>query len=183
MAEIDPMLFSVPDEQQQRCPLCGGVVGFKRGKHGLFKSCSGYPACTLIEAVGQHDGHIIKTLDLPCPECGQALVLRQGRFGIFIGCAAYPQCQHIEKREQSANASSDIACPACNQGQLQEKKSRYGKLFYACDAYPDCKFALNFKPIKGRCSHCDYPLLMEKKLASGAVVLCANKACQAKQEP
>lgn len=75
------------------------------------------------------------------------LVLRQGRFGMFIGCSQYPQCEHtvvIDKPDETA-----IACPACQQGHLVQRRSRYGKIFHSCDRYPECQFVINFTPIAG----------------------------------
>ncbi|WP_407331764.1 type I DNA topoisomerase [Enterovibrio sp. 27052020O] len=184
--KIDESLFSAHEhalEQEERCPQCGSVLVIRHSKRGPFKACSAYPECNFIESLNHNDGHVVKALGLPCPECGNELVLRQGRFGMFIGCSAYPTCQHIEKRDQAPEEDNGIkvACPECNSGALHEKKSRFGKAFYACDGYPKCKFAVNLKPIKGMCETCGYPLLLEKKLAAGTFNVCASKKCQQKQ--
>ncbi|WP_154124606.1 DNA topoisomerase family protein [Grimontia hollisae] len=183
--KIDDSLFSAHEhalENEERCPKCGSVLVIKHSKRGPFKACTAYPGCDFVESLHHNDGHIVKELGIPCPECGNELVLRQGRYGMFIGCSAYPDCQHIEKRDQEPESETlDITCPACCKGKLHEKKSRFGKAFYACDAYPKCKFAVNLKPIKGNCEVCGYPLLLEKKRASGVVEVCADKRCQHKQ--
>lgn len=135
-----------------------------------------------MQGFTNNDGHIIKALGLACPECGNELVLRQGRFGMFIGCSNYPDCQHIEKREKAEKAQqTHVDCPECQKGLLCEKQSRFGKRFYACDAYPKCTFAINFKPIFGKCAICGYPLLVEKHSANGVSIYCAAKKCQSKQ--
>lgn len=186
VGKIDGSLFNVGEhalKKEQRCQQCGSVVVIKYGKHGPFKACTAYPKCSYIESL--YDAHIVKSLGLPCPECGDELVLRQGRFGMFIGCSSYPACQHIEKRDQRERAETEqekITCPECQKGKLHEKLSRFGKTFYGCDAYPKCKFVVNQKPKKGRCEVCSYPLLLEKKRASAVINVCANKACQHKQE-
>ncbi len=33
------------DEEEQSCPLCGGMLMLRKGKFGMFYGCSGYPAC------------------------------------------------------------------------------------------------------------------------------------------
>lgn len=188
VGKIDESLFSVSDsalKKEQRCHQCGGVVVIKSGKHGPFKACSGYPECNYIESLHHNDAHIVKLLGIPCPECGDELVLRQGRFGMFIGCSAYPTCQHLEgryKKDEPENKEDKITCPECKKGQLDEKLSRFGKTFYGCDTYPECKFVVNQKPTKGCCELCGYPLLLEKKRVSGIVNICANKKCLHKQQ-
>ncbi|RYI40209.1 hypothetical protein EVY05_26260, partial [Escherichia coli] len=47
----------------------------------------------------------------------------------------------------------------------------------SCDRYPECQFAINFKPIAGECPECHYPLLIEKKTAQGVKHFCASKQC------
>lgn len=32
-------------EEEQSCPVCGGVLMLRKGKFGIFYGCSGYPAC------------------------------------------------------------------------------------------------------------------------------------------
>jgi putative DNA topoisomerase len=36
-------------------------------------------------------------------------------------------------------------------------------------------------PVNGQCAQCGYPLLIEKKYAKGAKLLCANRKCSAPQ--
>lgn len=162
--------------QSDVCPECGAALQIRQGKQGLFLGCSAYPACDYLRPLQQRDGHIIKVLEgQPCPACQADLVLRQGRYGMFVGCSAYPQCdytQALDAPEQTA-----AACPQCHSGQLLQRLSRYGKTFYACDRYPACQFAVNYKPISRECPHCHYSLLLERKTAHGVRLQCANKQC------
>lgn len=159
------------------CPQCDGELIIRSGAHGPFHSCSNYPDCDFIRPLkAQADGHIVKVLDDPlCPVCQGQLVLRQGRYGMFIGCINYPECEHIESTSHSDE--TDIPCPQCKEGKLLQRKSRFGKIFYACDHYPSCQFAINFKPLIGVCAECRYPLLIEKRTAQGIRQYCASKAC------
>ncbi|GAA5648204.1 MULTISPECIES: DNA topoisomerase family protein [Vibrio] len=179
--KIDDKLFSAHEHalEHEPCPVCGGKLQLRHGKHGAFLGCSHYPACDYLRPLHQNDGHIVKELGVPCPECGSELVLRQGRYGMFIGCSAYPQCHHIESPDKPPQAeSAQFGCPECGKGHLVERKTRFGKLFYACDHYPKCKFAVNQPPLAGVCEVCHYPLLVEKKLVSGVRRQCANRKCQ-----
>jgi DNA topoisomerase I len=71
------------------CPECGAPLALKKGKFGLFVSCSTYPRCK---------GKGPKTDGLPCAKegCGGKLVLRKrkGRRA-FYGCSEYPECTFI----------------------------------------------------------------------------------------
>ncbi|UTV27714.1 DNA topoisomerase family protein [Photobacterium atrarenae] len=179
--KIDEQLFSAREHAlEQHCPRCGAELVMRNSKRGPFLGCSAYPACDFIQSLSHNDGHIVKRLGTPCPECGEELLLRQGRYGMFIGCAGYPACHHIESPERKA-ADTQLTCPDCGRGHLVERKSRYGKTFYACDQYPACRFAVNFKPVAGACQQCGFGLLIEKKLASGIKLQCAARKCHAYQ--
>lgn len=185
-SKIDQQLFSAHEHALSReaCPLCNGVLQLRHGKHGPFLGCDQYPQCEYVRPLHQNDGHIVKELGVPCPECGHELVLRQGRYGMFIGCSDYSQCHHIESVHAPVEPPQQetLYCPECKCGHLVERKSRFGKTFYACDQFPKCKFALNFTPLKGPCELCGYPLLIEKKTAKGIKMCCADRKCQHVQD-
>lgn len=163
-------------KKNEPCPECGADLVIRNGRHGPFLGCSRYPECQYIRALKSADGHIVKVLEgQPCPQCGDVLVLRQGRYGMFIGCHNYPQCEHTEAIDKPDETRLD--CPQCAKGKLLQRRSRYGKAFYACERYPECQFSLNLKPIAGTCPHCHYPLLVEKKGAGGVRRYCASKCC------
>ncbi|EFP97117.1 type I DNA topoisomerase [Vibrio caribbeanicus] len=182
----DNALLSQRSKVKQSCPECQqqgrkGVLEPRRGKHGPFLICS---ECDFLKPLGNHDGHVVKALGVACPQCQAELVLRQGRYGMFIGCSDYPQCQHIEsveKPEPDLTCHSHL-CPECGLGQIVERKSRFGKVFYACDSFPQCKFTLNLSPISGECEQCQFPLLVERKSATGSKLQCANRKCNAVQK-
>ncbi len=79
-----------------------------------------------------------------CPKCGQPMIVRSGRFGLFLGCSTYPKCKGI----RSIRQGTGVTCPECGQGELIEKRTRKGRLFWACERYPDCKHATWVKPIQ-----------------------------------
>lgn len=85
----------------------------------------------------------IKT-DKICPKCGKPMVEKLGRFGRFYACTGFPECKHTE----SVGVSEDLnlKCPKCGQGKVVAKKTKRGKIFYGCDSYPKCDFALWDKP-------------------------------------
>lgn len=94
-----------------------------------------------------------------CPNCGSDLVIRKGRYGSFTACSNYPTCKYIKKEERVENIVCD--CPKCD-GEIIEKKTKRGKIFYGCNKYPKCDVALWDKPTGKLCHNCN-SLLVEKK--------------------
>ncbi|MDX1728415.1 MAG: type I DNA topoisomerase, partial [Pseudoalteromonas tetraodonis] len=60
------------------------------------------------------------------------------------------------------------------------RSNKFGKVFYSCDCYPSCKYTLNHKPVDQACPACDWPVVTEKKTASGIVLQCPQKSCMHK---
>ena len=94
-----------------------------------------------------------------CPNCNSPLVVRKGKFGEFVACSNYPECKYIKKEEKVKTII--CKCPKCD-GDIVEKKTRRGKIFYGCDKYPKCDIALWDKPTGDICPECG-SLLVEKK--------------------
>lgn len=101
-----------------------------------------------------------------CPNCGSPLVIRNGRYGEFVACSNYPECKYIKKEEVSI--LEVCSCPNCS-GNIIEKKSRKGKIFYGCDQYPKCKTAYWYKPINRKCPECGEMLLDKNN-----TIVCSN---------
>ena len=85
-----------------------------------------------------------------CPKCGGDLVLRTGRFGKFISCGNFPNCYYTEPLV----VKTGVTCPKCKQGELIEKRSKKGRLFYGCNRFPECDFLTNNKPVAQACPNC-----------------------------
>ena len=94
-----------------------------------------------------------------CPECGSDLVIRKGRYGSFTACSNYPTCKYIKKEEKEV--VTICKCPKCS-GDIVEKTTRRGKVFYGCNKYPKCKTALWDLPTGELCPECN-ELLVTKK--------------------
>jgi DNA topoisomerase-1 len=85
-----------------------------------------------------------------CPESGHELVIRESRFGPFIACSGFPKCRYT----RPIVVSLGVECPQCGEGQIIEKKSKRGKVFYSCSRYPQCDFSLWDKPVPMPCPQC-----------------------------
>lgn len=173
----------------ETCPKCGQhQLQIKFGKRGRFVACSGYPQCDYTRNVGETAEEAAKAAEEPtvvegrdCPKCGGQLVYKRGRYGKFIGCANYPKCKHIEPLEPPKETG--VACPKCGKGHLIERKSRYGKLFYSCNTYPDCDYATWNPPIAETCPQCQWPVLTIKTTKRwGVEKVCPQKECGYKEQ-
>lgn len=78
-----------------------------------------------------------QVIDEKCPESGHPLVAKIGRFGKFIACSGFPECKYT----RPIVIDTGLTCPECTQGQVIERKTRRGKVFWGCSRYPDCKWA------------------------------------------
>ena len=170
------------EAMDEACPKCGKPLNLRLGKRGRFVGCSGYPECdytrnaneTEAERAAAPGPEILE--GRVCPKCESALVLKSGPYGKFIGCSNYPKCRFIEPLEKPKD--SGVECPECKKGSLIERKSRYGKLFYSCNTYPDCKYAVWNPPVNEPCPKCKWPLLTIKiTKRRGTEKVCAQKEC------
>jgi len=118
-----------------------------------------------------------KESDQVCPNCGKKMLIREGRFGEFLGCAGYPEC----KTTMQITKPLDVKCPVCAEGDVVEKKSRKGKVFYGCNRYPDCAFVSWDKPTNKHCPQCN-GLLGERRFKGRMIgYRCTNAECDYQQ--
>jgi DNA topoisomerase-1 len=167
----------VIDEQ---CPKCGGQLSKRLGRNGLFIGCTHYPECDYTRDLHQDGETAAREPEIvegrTCPQCGAPLEIKRGRYGKFIGCSSYPKCRHIEPLEKPEDTG--VACPKCNQGSLQKKRSRRGKAFYSCSTYPKCDYAVWNRPLDQPCPQCGWPILTLKVTkAKGSQLACPQKEC------
>ena len=116
-------------------------------------------------------------LEDKCPKCENQLVIKHGRYGEFTACSAYPDCKFIKQKEVG------VSCPKENcPGQVVERRSRRGKLFYGCSEYPNCDFTSWYMPVKEPCPECGFPVIFEKKTKrDGPHLACTQDGCKYKR--
>lgn len=93
-----------------------------------------------------------------CPRCEKDLVIRWGRYGKFISCSGFPDCRHTEAWLEKIG----VACPE-DGGDVVERKTRKGRLFYGCSNYPECEFTSWKKPLATPCPNCQGTLVIANK--------------------
>ena len=175
------------------CPSCGKQLNIKIGRNGHFLACTGYPDCSFTSNYLRNEkGNISiqeKIVDhtkvKDCIKCGKPMVQKEGRFGPFLACTGYPDCKHTESINGEHNTVNiGVKCPekGCS-GDIVEKKSKRGKIFYGCSTYPECKFASWDKPVNKPCPDCGSPYLIEKKSKrEGKFLKCPNRECAFKEQ-
>ncbi len=131
------------------CEICGKPMVVKWGRYGKFVACSGYPECKNKKDLKE------EVVDRKCEKCGAPLTTKVGRYGRFLACTKYPECKY------TAPLTLDIGCPKCD-GEIAERRTRKGRVFYSCSKYPECDFAVWHRPVPKRCPECDAPFLLEK---------------------
>ena len=148
------------EETSVECEECGRNMVVKWGRNGRFLACPGYPQCKNTKPL-DHEKEPTQTGEV-CEKCNSPMVVKTGRYGRFLACSAYPDCRNVKP------FSLGIPCPedGC-EGEVVEKQSRKGKVFFGCNQYPKCMFASWDKPIEQPCPHCKAPLLYEKNSRSG----------------
>jgi len=159
------------------CDKCGKLLVIKWGRNGEFLACPGYPECRNTMNFRREGEAIVPVkeeevlTDEKCPECEAPMVMKRGRFGRFFACTRYPECKGTK------SVPLGVPCPKCA-SDLSERRSRRGKTFYGCTAYPKCDFVAWDKPRAEKCPLCENPWLVDKfSKRDGALVACPNKEC------
>jgi DNA topoisomerase-1 len=169
----------------EKCPECGQPLVVKLGKRGKFIACSGFKeGCKFTRNIEQENGGEVAepvVSDEKCEKCGADMLVKDGRFGKYLACSAYPACKNIQPLIKPKGTG--VACPECKEGELTEKKSRFGKLFYSCNRYPQCKFALWDLPVKQPCPKCGFPVVIKKIYKKkGEFLKCPKEGCDWQSE-
>ncbi len=114
------------------------------------------------------------TTDIPCDKCGRMMVIKTGRYGRFLACPGYPEC----KNAKPLIVNTGAACPECG-GEIIERKSKKGHVFYGCGNWPKCNFMSWDAPAGENCPECGKALFRKK---TGKLV-CMTKGCGYEKAP
>jgi DNA topoisomerase-1 len=158
----------IVQETDEVCEKCGRPMVIRWGRNGKFLACSGFPECRNTkplteEEQPQETGEV-------CELCGSPMVIKRGRFGSFLACSNYPKCKNTKP------LTLGIACPkeGCD-GQIVERRTKRGRIFYGCSNYPKCDFVSWDKPVNKKCPQCGNNYMVEKNLKSkGHILRCPN---------
>ncbi len=173
-------------ESDKKCPNCGRVMLVKTSRFGTqFLGCSGYPECKTIislnnmnelDTAGEEDSeqNAEQTSDEKCDKCGGAMSIKIGPYGKYFECK---ECGNRKKYVRSTG----VKCPKCGEGVIIEKKSKHGKIFFGCNRYPECSYALWDEPTGNKCPECG-ELLLKRATKNGEIEFCSNRTCSFKRQ-
>ena len=174
-------------ESDKICPNCGRKMLVRTSRYGnQFLGCSGYPECKTIISInnmnelensevegGTDNLAQPQTVEEKCEKCGGQMVLKTGPYGKYIECV---ECKNRKRYIRSTG----VKCPKCGQGEIVEKKSKSGKIFFGCNKYPDCDYALWDEPTGETCPDCG-DLLVKRVNKNGTVEMCSSRKCSYKK--
>jgi len=144
--ETAPKQVETTDVQ---CPECGKPMLIRWGRRGRFLACSGFPECKGTLPLEGEQQEAPQQTDEQCPECSSPMVIKSGRFGRFLACSRYPEC----KGRKPFTVTTGVRCPR-DAGELLERRSRRGRIFYGCSNYPKCDFTTWTRPLPQPCPNC-----------------------------
>jgi len=166
------------EETDEICDKCSQPMIVKWGRFGKFMACSGYPDCKNTKQIAKEgsDGKAVSestTVEGACDKCQSSLILKVGRFGKFIACSNYPDCKFTKPIDLG------IKCPKDDcKGKIAARRSKKGRMFYGCTAYPNCDFVSWDKPVPEPCPKCDNAYTVEKwKKDEGTSIICPESEC------
>ncbi len=175
-----------------KCPECEKKLNIKVGKNGMFLSCEGYPECSYSRNYLRDEKgkiHIVEPSFKEaegqfCEKCNKQMIIKQGMYGEFLACSGYPDCKNTRSVKSTGKRESlGIGCPVENcKGEIMQKFSKRGKVFYGCSNYPDCDFAIWDKPVEKKCPLCGFAFLVEKETKkAGKIIKCIQADCNYKE--
>jgi DNA topoisomerase I len=140
-----------------RCVKCGtGELMIKFGRNGEFLACNRYPECDFTSDFHRDsEGQILidaasapETSDVMCNLCGKPMIIKKSRFGPFLGCSGYPECKNTRRMGKDGKPAplpepTGVTCPKCNQGELMQRRGKFGRPFFGCNRYPKCDYLVN----------------------------------------
>ncbi len=167
-------------ETEVDCEKCGSKMVIRWSKHGAFLGCSTWPECEGTKQFERDEDGEIKiveepTTEIKCNKCGSPMIQKKGRYGPFLACSNYPACSNIKP------ITTGVKCPreGCG-GELAEKRTRKGKLFFGCEKYPDCDYATWDRPLDTACPECGKRPLFQKIFRGGRSGDAYCESCKAK---
>lgn len=102
-----------------------------------------------------------------CEFCGRNMVIKYGPHGKFLACPGFPDCKNTKPYLEKIG----VPCPKCGK-EVVIKKTKKGRIYYGCEANPDCDFMSWQKPSTEKCPECG-SYMVEK----GNKLLCSDQQC------
>ncbi len=84
--------------------------------------------------------------------------------------------EDIESRIAAFELELSMPCPVCHKGEIKEKTTEKGKLFFSCSK-PDCRFVSWDKPYHFECPLCKNSFLIETQTGDTKGLKCPRASC------
>ena len=120
---------------------------------------------------------LVEESDENCKKCGAAMLIKHGRYGKFLACSNYPDCDETKPFLYKIG----VKCPQCEDGDIIERRSKKGRLFYGCSNFPQCRFVSWNKPVDKKCPQCE-SILVYRRSKKGDKIICSNKDCKYEEQ-
>ena len=132
--------------------------------------------CNLIESISLSDIYYPEQeyAQEKCAKCSGAMIQKTGPYGPYLECV---ECKNRKKIEKSTG----VKCPKCGEGEIVYKKSKYGKIFFGCNKYPNCDFVSWAEPVAEKCPECN-SYLIKNITKTSKKLKCSNKECSFTKE-
>ncbi len=117
--------------------------------------------------------NLVEESDENCEKCGAVMLIKHGRYGKFLACPNYPDCNETKPFLHKIG----VKCPQCKDGDVIERRSRKGRLFYGCSNFPQCRFISWNRPVGKNCPQCE-SILVCRKSKKGDRIVCSNRDCK-----
>ena len=161
-------------ESDVLCPKCGKKMVVRTSRYGTqFLGCSGYPECKTMLPLSK-DGKPVQVdekSEEKCEKCGSEMIVKIGPYGKYLQCTN-DECKHRKR----LLVTTGVKCPKCGDGDVIQRKSKYGKVFYGCSKYPDCDFVSWNEPVNEKCPECS-SYLVKKITKKESSLQCSNPNC------
>lgn len=170
-------------ETNVKCPKCGRPMLVRTSRKGTqFLGCSGYPECqtamslNAINEGGETQSTEQEVCEEKCAKCGSDMIYKTGPYGKYMECTN-PECG----ARKAVVKTTGVKCPKCGDGEIIERKSKRGTVFYGCNKYPECDFVMWNEPTGETCPECG-SLLGKVVTKKGTTLKCSNIKCKFKKE-
>lgn len=161
-------------ESDVNCPKCGKKMIVRTSRFGTqFLGCSGYPECKTMLPLNK-DGSaapVDEKSDEKCEKCNSEMIVKVGPYGKYLQCTN-DDC----KNRKRIVITTGVKCPKCNEGEVIQRKSKYGKIFYGCNKYPDCDFVSWNEPVIEKCPECG-SYMVKKITKKESKIMCSSTTC------
>lgn len=118
----------------------------------------------------------VEVSDEKCEHCGRNMVIKHGRYGKFLACPGFPECRNTKPIFKEIG----VSCSKCG-GNIVERRTKSGRIFYGCKNYPECDFVSWDMPLKENCATCG-AIMVRHSLKNGrSIIICSNENCSTRK--